>query len=427
MRRKQLQKGFSLMRRHLHRASLWAALALLAVPATGFAFDAVDILTPASSGLYPAYPSEPIPPYALWAQAGAMYDTNILRRTVGDNSEFLTRLGLGGRYDQRVVGRQAVHLEGRLDGYVYNKFGELDNLAYAGIGEYRYEIGNDFAGAFGVQRRHYQANLSEIQRAQFDPITETDFTANGRYALGPHVGLRAGATYIDYVRPSRPFSNTKTTIGTAGIDYVSDLGNTVGLEFAEAKGNAPVNQLVDPLGLFVNNDYTQRDIGVVGNFGVAPTMRVAGRVGRTQRQYTELPGRDFNGPTWDVLVQWYPTPKTVLVFETAKTVSSIIDVGASHITSKGFSFGPGWAVTAKLNVQARFYRQHQVFEGDPQAILGVTPLREEFVRGYRLGTYWDYDRHISYQFALDHGERESNILGRNFVYNAGIAQVRYVF
>jgi len=49
MPRKQLQKGFPLMARHWHKAA-WA---LLATPVCAFGFEAVDVLTPASSGLYP--------------------------------------------------------------------------------------------------------------------------------------------------------------------------------------------------------------------------------------------------------------------------------------------------------------------------------------------------------------------------------------
>jgi hypothetical protein len=411
----------------MHRCILRAAWLLLATPICAFAFEAVDILTPASNGAYPAYPSDPLPPYNIWGQFGMMYDSNILRRTTGDNHELVTRLGVGGRWDQRIVGRQALHTEGRVDSYVYNTNSELDNVGYAGLAEWHYEVGNDLSGAIGVSRRKFQANLSEIQRATYDPITETQFAANGRYVLGPHLGVRAGAAFIDYVRPARDASNTKTTIGTAGIDWVTGLGNMVGLEYAQAHGNAPVNQLVDPLGLFVNNDYTQRDWGVVTTLIIGPTMRFAGRVGRTHREYTQLPGRDFDGPTWNAAYQWFPGNKTMFTAEASKHVSSIIDIGASHVVVTGFGFGPGWAATAKLNFQARFIRQHQVFEGDPEAELGIAPLREEYVRAYRLGAYWDYTRQINFQFSIDHGERESNILGRNYVYNAGIANVRYVW
>src|SRR3954468_3160392 len=116
----------------MHRPFTRAALLLLATPICAFAFEAVDVLTPADSGVYPAYPSEPLPPYNIWGQFGMMYDSNILRRTTGDNHELLTRLGVGGRWDQRIVGRQSLHAEGRVDSYVYNQFGELDNIAYGG-------------------------------------------------------------------------------------------------------------------------------------------------------------------------------------------------------------------------------------------------------------------------------------------------------
>src|SRR5258706_2854509 len=251
--------------------------------------------------------------------------------------------------------------------------------------------------------------------------------AAARSATAPPPARRGGARSPAYTRPSRAFSNTKTVIGTAGIDYVTALGNVIGVEVAQAHGDAPVNELVDPLGQFVSNGYRQRDVGVVTTWAVSPFVRVAGRVGRPQSQYPGRPGRDLNGPTWNLLFQWLPGAKTVFVVETSKHVSSIIDIGASHIVAKDVSFGPGWAPTAKLNFQARMIRQHQVFEGDPAAALGVAPLRQEFIRGYRLGSYWAYTRHVHFTFALDHGERESNILGRNYTYNAATANVKYIF
>jgi hypothetical protein len=415
------------MLRLLHKAA-WA---LVAVPVCAAAFESVDVLVPASGGLYPAYPTDmiggPLYPYSFWAQAGMMYDSNILRRPTGDNHELVTRLGLGGRYDQRIVGRQGIHLEGRVDGYVYDRFSALDNVAYSGLGEYRYEVGDSLSGTFGVSRRRFQANLSEIQAAIYDPITETDYAATSRYAVGPHFGLRGALHYVDYDRPARAFANTKTLIGTVGADVVSDLGNTIGVEATEAKGDAPVNQLVDPLGLFVNNDFRQHDVAVVSTVGLLPSLRVAGRLGRTERHYTVLPGRDFSGPTGNLTIQWFPTAKTMLVAEADRHIASIIDIGASHIIVRSFAVGPNWAPTAKLNFQARFVHQHLTFEGDPRVALGVVPLGQEILRGVRLGAYWEYDRRWSYQFSFDHGERESNLLGRDFRYNAGVAQVRYAF
>ena len=401
--------------------------ALLLDPFAASAFEAVDTLTRSSGGQYPAYGSEPIPPYELWAQFGTMYDTNLLRRTTGDNSELVTRLGTGGRWDGRIAGRQGLHVDGEVDAFVYNKFSDLDNIAYRGLAEWRYQVGNDLAGGIGYSRRKFQAALNEIQRAQYDPITEQRFFANGRYALGPHLGFRAGWDLLDYHRPARDFSETQTIITMAGLDYITDLGNIIGVEARNSHGNAPVNQLVDPLGQFVNNDFTQHDFAVIWTYVAGPQLRFAGNVGRTTRTYTELPGRDFSGPTYRVAAHWAPVNKAYLDFEASKHVSSIIDIGAAHVVVKGFAFGPGWALTAKTNIQARFLRQNLTYGGDPEAQLGVVPLREEIIHAFRLGTYWEYSRQVHITAAWEQGNRDSNVLGRNYRFNAYMANIRYVF
>jgi hypothetical protein len=404
-----------------------AGLCLLLSPFAALGFDAADAQLPSSSGQFNAYPMDPIPPYLLWAQFGMDYDTNILRRPSGDNNELLSRLSVGGRWDGRVVGRQGLHLDGRVDGYVYNKFSDLDNVGYSGLGEWRWELGNALAGAVGASSRRWQASLSEIQRATYDPITENRVFANGRWAVGPHLGIRAAADYAGYHRPSRQLSDTHTTTGTAGIDWITDLGNVIGLEARRAHGTAPVNALVDPTGVFGNNEFEQTDVAIVGTWLISPSLRFAGNLGRTHRAYTELTGRDFTGPTYRAALHWAPFAKVYMDFEASKHVSSIIDVGASHVVVKSLSFGPGWALTAKTNVTARFLHQHLNYAADATSVITGEPPREEIVRTFRLGSYWEYTRHVHVSAAWEQGNRESNQIGRNFHFNAIMANIRYIF
>ena len=94
---------------------------------------------------------------------------------------------------------------------------------------------------------------------------------------------------------------------------------------------------------------------------------------------------------------------------------------------RSVSFGPGWALTAKTNLSARFIHQKLDYGGDPAAAAGVTGLRSDTVRTLRLGLYWEYTRHLHVTTAWDHGTRASNELGRDFRYNAYMANVRYIF
>jgi len=411
------------------RRTLKAGLALLlaAAPLAALAFTQVDLLPRASGGHFPAYPADPTPLYSVYVQYGAMYDSNILRRSFGDNHDFVQRVGTGGTYTQRVIGRQSVHLEGRLDGYIYDNFSDLDNIGWSGLGEWRWEVGNDLAGILGVSRRKYQASPSETQRAAQDPITVTRYTATGGWIVGPTVRLHAGSEYVDYQRPAAGGAELKTLIGFVGADYITNLGNTLGVEFRQTHGDAPVNVLIDPTGQFGGNQFTQRDLMATTGWIFSPQWRLTGRVGRTTRTYDQLPDRNFSGPTWRAAVDWLPGYKTTMTFETYKEISSIIDIIASHVVIRGVAFGPGWAPTAKLAFSLRAFRNHQTFVDTPGAALGTAPAHEEIVRGIRLGAFWEVQRHVDVTLAIDHGERESNFIGRNFRYNAFVGNIRYTW
>ena len=408
------------------RFSIHATLAgatLLGFSLAAQAFQAVDLLTPSSSGRFPAYPADAIPLSLLWVQAGAMADTNILRRTVAPPTEEVARLGVGGRKDTYIYGRQLLHLEARMDGYLYNRFSELDNIRYGAAAEWHWELGNDLSGVLGASRRRYQRDLAQVQAAVKDMITQTNYVANGAWRLGPSFRVRAGADLVNYTTTFTEDHNLQTLTGILGLDYVTALGNTFGVEYRQGHGDAPVPAQVATA--FPNNTFDERTVALTTGY-VNPFFRLGGQVGRTKRTFSELPARDFDGTTWRATADWLVTPKTALGFETYKAPQSLIDIGAAQVVVRGVAFGPGWAPTAKLNFSARIMRERQDYSGDP-LVAGITPLGLEFVRDFRIGAYWEYNRQIHWQFAFDHGERESNVLGRDFRYNAFIANVKYFF
>ena len=405
-----------------------AAVALLAVAPSVRAFEAVDVLQPSSSGRFPAYAGEPVPLSEFWVQGGAMVDSNILRRSAGSQTEEVMRFGLGGRKDTPVYGRQTLHLEGEVDAYLFNHFSDIDNLAYGGTAQWLWQLGNDLSGTLGVSRRRYQRSLAYLQAPIRDMITETHYVANGIYRLGPSFRARAGADWVRNDLSIGTQNELHATTGIVGLDYVSALGNTLGVEYRTTHGNAPVSQVIDPLGVFVDNSFDQHTVALVAGY-VNPFFRLGADVGRTKRSYTQIPGRDFEGTTWRGTADWIVTPKTALGFETWYEPQSIIDIAATHVVSRGVAFGPGWAPTAKLNFSLRAMRERREFSGDPGTVLapGIFPLRLEIIRNIRLGAYWEYNRQIHWTFAVDHGTRESNILGRDYTYNAAIANVKYIF
>ena len=227
-------------------------------------------------------------------------------------------------------------------------------------------------------------------------------------------------------RPASLTGDTRSSTGTAGLDYITPLGNTLGVEARNTSGDAPVNDLVDPTGQFRENEYDEKELAAVAVYNVGPQLRLGARLRATHGTYTLLPGFDFNGTTYRFDAAWRPGNKTLLGFEIYKVPRSVIEVDATHVVARGVAFAPSWAPTAKTVLSARVARENRDFPSDPGAV-GLVPVREEVVRLLRLGAGWEATRRFHFGVAWETGERSSNVLGRDYDYNAVMLNGRFVF
>jgi len=407
---------------------LASAVALLLAPLSALAFETIDTMPWASGGRFPAYAPDEIRPYEVFVEGGLMHDTNILRRNANAENETVQRYGAGGRVDQRVVGRQSIHLEGRGDVYLFDKFGDLDHFAYSGAGAWLWELGNDLSGAIGYGRTHRLASLTETQRAVKRMVTTDDFLANGTWRLGPSFRARGGLSYGRGERDTP--GEEKVTLAartvTVGADYVSTLGNALGIEYRRTRGDAPISTSLDPTNTFVNNDYEERETALVATYMSGVTVRFTGRVGHTERTYTDLPN-NFSGTTYRGAVEWLPGNKTILAFEAYKEPRAIIDIAASHVLVRGYAIGPAWAPTAKLAFSLRWVDEHRTFVAVDPNVAPIGTLLDETVRVARFGIAWEPQRLVQVGLGLDRGNRESNTLGRNYNYTATMANIKVIW
>src|SRR5690606_31586032 len=119
------------------------------------------------------------------------------------------------------------------------------------------EVGNRLSGTVGFGRERRLADLAEINEPVRDMLTTTRLFATGGYLLTPRIRLRAGVTAAEGDSTRRSEADTESTALALGADYVSGLGNTIGIEYRRAEGEAPTDERIDPLGIFVNNDYDE--------------------------------------------------------------------------------------------------------------------------------------------------------------------------
>jgi hypothetical protein len=402
------------------------ALALLAMaPAAALAFETVETLPFPSAGGFPAWPADAGRPWTLFAYAGPMYDSNPFRRSTGEESDVVARVGAGGRAVARVAGRQSVLLEGFGEYFDYDRFSEIDHFGYGLRGEWLWELGNQLDGAAGYSRRRRHADLGEFQVERRVMVTNERLFADGGYRFTPDWRLFGGAEYTRATRDVDEFAALDAGTLRAALTRTSPLGNAIGAEVRATRGEAPVDEVIAGTTTTVANNFDERELAATLAYALGAQLRVSGRAGHTERSYDELAGRDFSGATYRGRVEWLPGTKVILAFEAYKEPVSIIDIDASHVVLTGTTFGASWAPGFKLVFRATFLNERRLNQGDPSAAALGTPVRDETLRVWRFGAGWEPQRHWQLGAGLDIGERTSNQLGRDYDYVQVMLNARF--
>jgi exopolysaccharide biosynthesis operon protein EpsL len=424
------------MTRNITRAAV--ALAFLA-PGAGLAqqFNTVDTIPWPALGRFPAYQTQLPRPTEMWVQAGALHDSNLFRLSSGadanrvlgssDRSDTVIRAGGGIRHEQLIAGRQRLRLEASGDQYSYHRYTQLNHVAYRLAGTWLWELGNDLSGTVGYERRRRLIDLAGIQRPIKDLITEDHLFASGAYLLGPSVRLRGGVDGFkgSHSAVSGEFANSTITTVTGGADYVTTLQNSIGVEVRQSQAKVPFQE---PVGLtLVNNEYTEKEVALVATYIPSSQLRTTGRIGHTRRHHKDLSQRDFSGTTWRMAADWTPLNKTGFELALYKEPRSIIDIAATYVVVKGVSFGPRWAPTEKLVFNMALVRETQDFAGAADRIVLGAPLQSETVRIVRFGAGWEPKRFVQLTAGFDHGIRSSNVLFRDYSYNAAMLNAKFDF
>lgn len=399
-----------------------AAGLLALVPASALAFDTVDALPWPSAGRF-GYPGDPIRPWSVFAYGGTMYDTNVRRDSTGETADWISRVGVGGRYAARVVGRQSIALDGYGEYRSYDELSQFDHFAYGLRGAWLWELGNQLSGVASVSRTHRLSDLAETRVDEKEMITADRFDLTGAYRFHPDWRLTGGVATTRTAHEGRETTHAFGARG--GIAHVSPLGNAVGLEVRYAEGEAPEDEA--GIGSFPDNEYEETEVALTLAYVLTAQIRLRGRLGHTERTYSQVPASNFSGTTGRGAIEWAPSVKTLLTLEAYREPDSVIDIDALYVDTRGVAVGVAWAATYKLVFSLRALSERRLYKGDVLAASSGLPPRDETTRVLRFGVGWEPERRWQLSTSVDFGNRDSNILTQDYDYTAYTANIRYTF
>src|SRR5262249_26901259 len=267
------------------------------------------------------------------------------------------------------------------------------------------------------------AAITETQANRLDLVKSTTAAGTAAYLITPGLRLRGGLSGLKDERTQAVKTESNAVSGTAAVEYASPLLNPLGVEYRNTHGQAPFT-----VGTTANTDYVEQELALVATYALGAQLRMAGRLGHTSRTYDQETStqHNFSGPTGRMSLDWLPGYKTILGFQAYREPQSVVDVAASHMIVAGVSFGPRWAITNKAVLGALLVRERRVFDGDPSLGAGAT-RRDELIHLARISFGWEPVRFWQLSAAFDHGERESNIVGRDYKFNAVMGNIAYAW
>jgi hypothetical protein len=279
-------------------------------------------------------------------------------------------------------------------------------------------------GAVGHERRRRHADLGEFRRERRAMVTTERTFVDGGYRFHPNWRIFGVAEANSAERGGEDRADVDTNRVRANLIYHTALANTFGVEVGATRGESGFFDTAT--GVRFADDFDEREVSAVLSYGLGAQLRVAGRVGRTEREYDNLRERDFSGTSYRGTVGWLPTTRLRFTFEARREPESTVDASASHVLVRANAFGAAYAATYKLVFTVGLFNERRQYQGDPSAAaLGV--LRDDTVRTWRFGAGWEPMRHWQLGAGINFGERRSNLLGRDYDYEQYMINVRWTF
>lgn len=364
------------------------------------------------------------------------YDDNLLRlpdgvspRVVGvatdSRSAFVTTL-----YGQAVVdvpvSRQRFLAEVTLLNNRYSDaYDYLDWTGINGSARWLYQFGNAWKGDLGYRRGTELAGFADNRNFDRRNVRTTDeFHVNADYWLVRNWRLSGGANYTRFRNSDSAFEtlDLDRTWVEGGIKYESSQANFVRVTGRYTYGSYPERPAPT---LVSDTSFDQYELAGDVNWVLSPATRLYGRAGYTRREFPNLAGREFSGPTGRVSLDWAPTVKTGITFLGRREIGAIEDITATYVVTSAASVSPYWLVSPKVRLDANLEYQRRDYAGD--AVFAGIPAIDDRIRYAGLGLRWAPTYNWLLAAGYRYSTRSSNFPTRQFDDNTMYGTVQFNF
>lgn len=286
----------------------------------------------------------------------------------------------------------------------------IDNIAYNVRGSMNWVVGSNWDGDLSAAFSESLGSFADVRTNQKNLRTTQTFNGSAMYRVYYDWKLRAALTQTTLENGAAAFrgGNREDSILELGSRYYSKGGDSfVGLNFKDTDGRFPNRVFVPGLSR-VGSSYRQYDLQGTVDWRYSGETRLSGAVGWTNRRHEELSQRDFTGLTGRLTLNYAFSGKTSMNAAVFREVGALPDVTTNYILTQGFSIGPNYAVSGKLNVGASYNYNQRKFLGDPGFIVTGAPKRVDEIQTLSVNVGYAPARNVAVNASLSQSMRDSN-------------------
>ncbi len=363
-----------------------------------------------------------------YVQAGYTYDTNLFRVTDSEEGVLLLRTpelsdhfftyeaGLDSRFQN---GKQEFELSGRVYRNVYDLYTDNNFTGANALATWNWAGRDRWNGEFAYQfdRNLRDFSLQTVPRK--DVRIRHRFQGEAARVVGQNTQLTFRAGFADIGSTGGDSLDQENVSGGVSFDYVTDIGNSVGIEADYVDGRFKSNSL---------RDYTQASLGPTITWNASPITTLTGRVAYTRRSHDNDPVEDFDGVTARVRLNWRPSPDTRVVASVFRILSNLGDQISTYAIVHGVSIEPTWQVGSRTALRFMLGYENREYQAEPGLVLPPTATeRTDKVSVGGVWLDWQTTDALSFTAGVSAGDRSSNRNLASYDYQTAEVHVRFGF
>ena len=369
----------------------------------------------------------------LYLSEQFLYDDNLFRDAETTDSandptsravsreDYVNRITVGIGNDFH-MGQQRLRLTGR----AYDvRFQDNDYLDYVGGdagAQFDFRTLTVFSGRLGATYNRQLADFANTLGTERDLIETLNYNGMLRYEIGPRWSVTANGARIEteHGLNLRENEDLEANLGRVSIDYATPTFHSFGVEYRYIDAKFP-NAVVAPGASASASDYEEN--AALARFTYTATVRTQFRVtaGYVERERPANPEGHYSGDTWRAEIDWKPREKFSLLLAAWSELKAYTDAESDYFVSDGYSLGPSWSPTEKLNfaLTASYEDQEYLNTRDLELVNGQR--NDDVLTGLFTFTYKPRDQ-LAIELSYRGSDRDSNRVNRRYdAQTAGIA------